>query len=151
MPKTTTTLADRVAAVASALPLASIAAALATAAKPHHAPKSVPAYDGRQAERDHPRGMGEDGELRLAPRPDSPVKRRRAAVVRYRGDKAITVNTTPAQSGVRRGTDRWERLEAIQGCSTLREALAKVTSSGKSIGMDNINGMVARGHVTIIV
>lgn len=61
----------------------------------------------------------------------------------------LTVLVKAKDSGLKDGSDRYMRLQAIEGCKTVADALAKTIAGGKRIAMDNLRGMEKRGHVKI--
>lgn len=113
--------------------------------------KGVDARNAPQSARAVAAQRGET-ELKHAPAARAPApKAAKLPVKRSRADGSVsfTVLVKAKDSGLKPGSDRFQRLAAVEKAKTLGEALACVTADGKPIAMDNIRGMEKRGHVKL--
>lgn len=92
------------------------------------------------------RGKAKATPAKAAPKP-APTK----AAPKGKADTSakLTILVKAKDSGLKPGSDRFTRLQAIEKCKTLADALAITIDGGKRIAMDNIRGMEKRGHVSV--
>lgn len=83
--------------------------------------------------------------------PKAEPKAKAAAAPKAKADTTakLTILVKAKDSGLKPGSDRFLRLQAIEKCKTLADALNQTIDGGKRIAMDNIRGMEKRGHVAI--
>ncbi len=125
-----------------------VPAKLAKGLDGYNAPHSVAAYKGsvKNAKQPAPTGgKAPAAKAKAAPKASTP----KAGNVKHDPATKLTVLVKAKDTTLKQGSDRYARLAAIEKCTTLGAALAKTIDGGKPIKMDNIQGMIKRGHVRL--